>query len=55
MGKLSRKDTLVERENKINDAVTSSDYRVLKYKSVLSLPTLSKLAEYQVAVQYSTR
>ena len=34
MGKLFRRDTL-ETENKINDAVTSSDCRVLKYKSVL--------------------
>ena len=48
MGKLSRGDTL-ERENKTNDAVVPSGYspdcQVLKYKSVLRLPTLSKLAE----------
>ena len=50
MGKLFRRDTL-KRENKINDAVTSSDCRVLKYKSVLSLPTLSKLAEMYGTVQ----
>ena len=49
MGKLFRRDTL-ETENKINDAVTSSDCRVLKYKSVLSLPILLKLAEYYVDV-----
>ena len=40
MGKLFRRDTL-ETENKKNDAVTSSDGRVLKYKSILTLPTLS--------------
>ena len=34
MGKLFRRDTL-ETENKINDAVTSSDCRVLKYKLCL--------------------
>ena len=40
MGKLFRRDTL-ETENKINDAVTSSDCRVLKYLQVCLKSTYS--------------